>query len=350
MIDKKRAKFFDSLAVTQGHQQGSHGWDALHTLLYDLMAAGDAALDSLLQRVWSERPHVSDAHLITLMSISVKSLVLRDEKLREIFDGTAPRLHRRELLAEIVAQNSDSIGSLLTDRSNSFTGARRFLLPQLVIGNYAARHNIDRVRLLDIGTGIGLLPRQLNNEEVFGRFAPGLRWSPAALPWVKIPLEVRAGIDSHPLPSLEWVSSCYGPSEYYEDSFRELLWSLERTAGAAGDIDMKSLDMLDAEELGGLLRSRRFNVVTCNFVLFQYAEHIRDQVISVVLDNMARPGLFLSMEPSHDLKRQGSRITAYLPGQGGALHIADAEDAHFRGLITLHPEIAELVGAGPWGG
>ena len=65
--------------------------------------------------------------------------------------------------------------------SNSFTGARRFLLPQVLIAHFARRRGLREVRFLDLGTGLGVLPRQLNHRTcstVSRPICPG----PAVLP------------------------------------------------------------------------------------------------------------------------------------------------------------------------
>ncbi len=218
-------------------------------------------------------------------------------------------------------------------------------MPQLVLGAYAAHQRIGSVRLLDIGTSIGLLPRQLNNRAVFERFAPDLEWHPGAPSYRTIPLAARFGVDAPPLPTLEWVRGCHGPSAYYDERLSEVEWSLAQTEAAAADLRILPLDILHLPALGQFLRYHRINVATCNFVLYQYDEPTREQVIATITGNLERPGLLLSMEPGHELRRMGARVRAYRAGGTEALEVADVSDAHFVGRVTTGPGFAELTGA-----
>ncbi|MER6630240.1 hypothetical protein ABT301_18735 [Streptomyces sp. NPDC000987] len=339
----RKASLREALADMSHHQQGNHGWSAFHECLAELAGSPDSApLDDLLSALWRGRPYISDTHAITLLGIAVRHL-LRDEGPAEVFDPGLPLTRRVTSLARLFQERGDTVARLMESHSNSYTGARRFLLPQLVIGAFAEARGIRRVRLLDLGTSIGLLPRQLNNEVVFRRFAGDLRWNPAAPAFRPIPLELACGVDRAPLPTVEWVRTCHGPSDYYEQRFGEVLWSLEQAARPEHEVLLRPLDLLDSPRLEGFLKSFSFNVVTCNFVLYQYGEDVRRQLVRTVTGALGAPSLLLVMELSHALTRKGCTVHAYRDGSTEPLHIADVSDAHFIGEVTVRPELAVLT-------
>ncbi|MCJ1676145.1 DUF2332 domain-containing protein [Streptomyces sp. APSN-46.1] len=344
-----------TLSDMQQHEQGNHGWSVVHESIALLAGSGSApAVDLLLESVRLTRPRMSTSHLITLIGIALRTVAAQDPRAEALFSPELPAAVRAKLLSETLKEHHDRITAVLTGRSNSFTGARRFLIPQLLLSSYAAHHAVDGIRLLDMGTGIGLLPRQLNNRVVFDRFAPDLEWSPQPPPYRTIPLVERHGIDAPPLPTLEWIRACHGPSAYYDERFSEVLWSLEQTASADTSSIISALDILDLPALTRYLRTHRINVVTCNFVLYQYDEATRGEVIATIKEALAPPGLLLGMEPRDGLRRMGARVEAHLTsgtGSTGPLHIADVSDAHVLGRATAGPGFTELTGlagsAGP---
>ncbi|MEU0480047.1 hypothetical protein ABZ260_12805 [Streptosporangium sp. NPDC006013] len=339
-----RERFARTLAAIRQHQQGHHGWGVLHRTLGELLASRYPALDRLLNAVWTARPHISDAHLITLIGAAVRQVVLNDQNMAGLFGSQVSPATRLGLLRELVGRREEDLTEALCGHSNSFTGARRFLVPQLIIGGFAMANQLSEVRFLDIGTGLGILPRQLNNRIVYDRFSRNLDWSPRAPGYRKIPLASRYGIDAPPLPDLDWVRTCHGPSPYYEERFEELVWSLRETEGMKEKVTLRELDMLDIPELARFIAEKEFNVITCSFVLFQYDMRIQDMVKNCILTNMASPGLFLVMNPSHGLLRQGCRVEGHLSGDPAVLHLADVSDAHFIGTVTRGADLRTVIG------
>ena len=345
MFSARKKALGEAVADMCNHQQGSHGWFAFHECLGEVAASREAAgLDRLLASLWRSRPYISDAHTITLLGIAVRHHLLGHNGPGDVFDPRLPLSRRTSALTDLLERRGDVIARHMESYSNSYTGARRFLLPQLVIGAFADRFAVPGVRLLDLGTSIGLLPRQLNNEAVFRRFAPDLRWHPAAPPYRSIPLEFVCGVDRPPLPTLDWVRTCHGPSDYYEQRFEEVLWSLEQSERAGRDVQLLPLDLLDSPGLAAFLTDHRVNVVTCNFVLYQYGEDVRRELVRTVTGALDAPGLLLLMDPSHALARQGCAVHAYQDGSTEALHIADVSDAHFMGDVTVHPDMGVVAG------
>ncbi|MFH8448452.1 hypothetical protein ACH4CD_04365 [Streptomyces fungicidicus] len=345
MFSTRKQALSEAVADMCRHQQGSHGWSAFHECLGAVAAAPEAGgLDRLLASLWRSRPAISDAHAITLLGIAVRHHVLRHGAPGEVFDPRLPLALRASALMDLLERRGEAVARHMESYSNSYTGARRFLLPQLVIGAFAEHFAVPGVRLLDLGTSIGLLPRQLNNEAVFRRFAPDLRWRPAAPPYRSIPLEFVCGVDRPPLPTLDWVRTCHGPSDYYERRFEEVLWSLEQSRKPGHDVVLRPLDLMDSPRLAAFLTDHRVNVVTCNFVLYQYGEDVRRELVRTVTGALDAPGLLLLMDPSHALARQGCTVHAYRDGSAEPLHIADVSDAHFMGDVTVGPGMGAVGG------
>ncbi|MEE1938976.1 hypothetical protein V1L54_06030 [Streptomyces sp. TRM 70361] len=348
MTTVRKETLLRALTDMQRHQQGNHGWSVVHESLGRLAGRASAAsLDTVLAAAWRVRPAISDAHLITLLGIALRTVAAHDAEAARVFRPELAAGDRVRVLERTLERHRDEITGIVTEHSNSFTGARRFLVPQLVIGAWAEHRRVEAVRLADLGTGIGLLPRQLNNRTVFDRFAPDLAWFPYTPPFRPVPLTARTGVDVPPLPTLEWVRGCHGPSRYYTERFAEVVWSLEQTAAEAAELELLPLDILDPAALTEFLRTHRITVATCNFVLYQYDEATRERVIAAITAGLGRPGLLLSMEPGHELRRMGACVRGYRAGSTTALHIADVSDAHFLGRVTLGPGFAELTGADP---
>ncbi|MFD6422434.1 hypothetical protein [Streptomyces sp. NPDC060198] len=349
MFAARKDSLLRTLDDMGSHQQGNHGWSLFHESLGRVARTDPTpGLDRLLTALWSQRPDISDAHAITLLGIAVRQLAEQEGGPDEVFRGELPIESRSAVLERALDENAGEVTRLMENHSNSYTGARRFLLPQLVVGAFAHARRIERVRLLDLGTSIGLLLRQLNNRPVYERFADDLRWRPKAPPYREIPLDFLRGVDRPPLPTLDWVRTCHGPSDYYERRFEEVLWSLGQSRAAADPL-IEELDILDLLSLSRFLVAHEINVVTCNFVLYQYSEEIRERIVETVRNSLAAPGMLLSMEPSHELTQMGCTVRAYPAGSEEVLHIADVSDAHFMGEVTLHEGLEALTGAG-WRG
>ncbi|MGW3644644.1 hypothetical protein [Streptomyces sp. NPDC000878] len=347
MLSTRKQSLLTALADMGQHEQGNHGWSLFHECLSEVAESeASGGLDRLLSAMWQQRPHISDAHAITLLGIAVRQLALQDGGPADVFRAELSASQRVPALARALSERALDLIRLMESHSNSYTGARRFLLPQLVIGAFARFRNIQQVRVLDLGTSIGLLPRQLNNKAIYDRFAGDLHWNPEPLPFRGIPLDYVGGVDRPPLPTLDWVRACHGPSDYYEQRFEEVQWSLGQAETAGTEVALQPLDILDFPALEAFLRVHRINVVTCNFVLYQYSDDVRSRVVETVLRALETPGVLLSMEPSHALARKGCVVHAYQNSSTRPLHVADVSDAHFMGTVTVRDGLTELVGQG----
>ena len=343
----RREPLLRTLADMCDHQQGNHGWQVFHRGLLDVArSSGSEGLDQVLADLWGKRPYISDAHAITLLGIALRRLALGEDGPVEVFQPDLPLPRRSSVLADTLTSQAAEIGRLMENHSNSFTGARRFLVPQVIVAEFARRRDLREVRLLDLGTSIGLLPRQLNNEAVFRRFAPDLSWSPVSPGYRAIPLGFVGGVDRSPLPTLEWVRTCHGPTDYYERRFAEVHWSWEQTAHQRNQVVFQPLDILDLPALRNYLASHRINVATCSFVLYQFDDAVKQRIIETVVESLGPGGLFLSMEPSHKLTRMGCAVRAWVDGVPDPLHVAHVSDGHFVGTVTTGPHFADLLGAG----
>jgi hypothetical protein len=330
------------------HPQGHHGWGVFYHTLHRLLQCEHATAVRLVSQCRRARPEMSNSHLATLLALTVRSITSRERHGARMFDGHISTPERMDLLHETLTVHESEISGVLLSRCNSFTGARRFLIPQLLIGHFAMRHRMRQVRLLDLGTGLGLLPRQLNHQGLYERFAPDLVWSSPDLGYVDIPLACRHGVDMPPLPDLNWVRDCHGPSAYYEARFRELLVSLEQVQAAGTVVRIEPMDILASRQLVAYLRQTRYNAVTCNFVLYQYGAETRLRVVDTVVRNLAAPGLFVSMEPAASLASAGCRVEVYPHGSTRPLHVADVSDGHFIGTVTPGPDYAAFLADHAW--
>jgi hypothetical protein len=190
-----------------------------------------------------------------------------------------------------------------------------------------------RVRFADLGTGLGVLPRQLNNRDLFERFAADLVWPDGVPRFGRIPLISRCGVDRGPSPDLSWVRACYGASAYYDSLLEELVEAIDVTHDAAGDVSYESLDLLDMDSLAALLRRRAINTANLSYVLYELRPVIRERVIETALRAMEPPGMIVVIEPRNELAGPGCTVTVYGHGHD-PLRVLGISDGHFRGTTT----------------
>lgn len=315
------------------HHPQDHGWRALFAAMDFLLHEGSVPLVRILDACAVARPKCSASHILTLLGMSLKAIADNHPQAgAALFQSTTLRDHAR-VLEGILQDHEEVITQTLLTRQNSFTGVRRFLVPQVIFARYLRRCGVKRANLLDVGTGLGLLPRQLNSRTVFERFAPELVW-PFGIPrFQTIPIGSRIGIDRSPLPDLQWVRNCYGPSRYYDALFQELLWVVHRPEVTTSDAVLVEMDMLDLGELRALIRRERIQAINCSFVLYQYESAVRSEVIAEMVTSMVPPGLLISMEPRGDLTLQGCQIVLYGAGVLDPIRFATVSDSHFVGQV-----------------
>jgi len=317
-----------------------HGWHGFYDVLERRFAAEDAVGDGPLHRIIRacnrERPHLGTSHLVTLLCIALKGLY-GDWRFEPMFDDKVGLGHKSDLLAETLVKYEDDVRKQVLTRQNSFSGARRFLVPQVLISHFAKRQGMP-VRLADLGTGAGLMPRQLGSWRNFDRFAPDLTWHDWRPDFIDADYQLRWGVDRQPVEDLSWIRQCHGPSGYYDKRFAELEWAFEQPEVEAATMRYTALDLLELDDLTAFVRDHDFNVVTCSFVLYQYDEDDRRAIIRAVTKALPGQGLFISFEPTDDLYTPGGSIRIYLPGDPTPVEFGRASDGHCIGHVSAGPD------------
>jgi hypothetical protein len=203
-----------------GEHPQDHGWRDLYRLFSHGLDRSAPNLTATVLAHHRARPTLSETHLLTLLGIALKAIA--PEPFESIVAGSSVD-SRLNALEETIYQNRSGIAEIISSRQNSFTSTRRFLVPQVLLSAYFARQDGQEVRFADFGTGLGILPRQLNAPEQYEAFAGDLVWPNGVPSFRRIPLSARMGVDQGPMPDLNWVHACYGESEYYAHLYSELL-------------------------------------------------------------------------------------------------------------------------------
>jgi hypothetical protein len=274
------------------------------------------------------RPEGSDSHFVTLIGIALKA-ACPAALAHLVSDSPLPQ--RVLLLERVVEEHAAEIDTIAGQRQNSFTGARRFLGPQVLLSAYFAK--LDLVaNFADLGTGLGILPRQLGCRPVYERFASGLRWPQGIPGFQPVRLLSRTGVDRGPLPDLAWVRSCYGPSAYYDRLFRELVEAIELTAAAGHHTRVVAVDLLDTPRLVRFLQHHRINAVNLSYVLYEFTPAVRSDLIDTLLCHLEDPKFIIVTEPNEDLARRGCRMVVY-DRTGNPRSVGAVSDGHFLGEV-----------------
>lgn len=238
-------------------------------------------------------------------------------------------------------RHDHQIRRLVLHRQNSFTCARRFLVPQVLLSAVfaAAGHP---ARFADLGTGLGIVPRALDDQTLFDRFAPDLRW-PEGVPLFRpVPLVARFGVERGPLPDLAWVNACHGASPYYDGLFAELTLALDATRPAAADVRHAEIDLLDSGRLHAFLRGNRVNCANLSYVLYELRPETRPRLVDGVLAALSAPGVLVVTEPRDELAGAGCTVTVY-SHQDPPMRVLRISDGHFRGHVHHGDDYARFV-------
>jgi uncharacterized protein DUF2332 len=335
------AAVFGALTGLQRHPH-DHGWRSFYAVLERAcegeIKAGAGPITRISESCYRHRPNLTVSHFVTLLCIALKEMA-GDWRQAPIFDDSRPVQWRAaELTAALIQQEEAVLDRVLT-RQNSFSSARRFLIHQALISHFAARAGMG-VRLADLGTGAGLLPRQLNSRVNYEHFAPDLSWRGWDPAFVEVDYDVRWGIDRSPVDDAAWIRQCYGPSPYYDARYKELDWAFDQPEVRAAKLLTGDIDLLASDKLAAFLTEQAINVVTCSYVLYQYTEPARVEIIEAVVGALGQGGLFVSLEPTGDLLTAGAFIRAYRPGDPQPLDIGRVSDGHCIGDVTLGVDFA----------
>jgi hypothetical protein len=321
---------FRTAAAGLGHHPQDHGWRALYRLFSHGLDKSAPNLTATILAQRAARPTLSATHLLTLLGIALKAAA------PEPFEAIAvdsPVEVRLGILEEVLDQHSTGITEIIKTRQNSFTSARRFLVPQVLLAAYFAQSNQQQVRFADFGTGLGILPRQLNAVGQYDAFAPDLIW-PQGMPHFRpIPLATRLGVDRGPLPDLEWVHTCYGQSDYYALLYNELLTTLAAPEVRTADVIYRELDLLDFGAVIRFIHQHEINVANLTYVLYELDRAKRSAIVELLAHELYPPGVLLVSEPHKELQTQGAVVEFFHKGQITPQTLCFVTDGHYKGYV-----------------
>ncbi|WNV88532.1 hypothetical protein [Umezawaea sp. Da 62-37] len=315
-----------------------HGWRDLYRLIGFGLSSSSPQLRKLFLENANSQRDSSATHLITLLGISLKIVAV------DLFDELRTKDKPEsclDSLEAVLAEHGDHIAAILSSRRNSFTGARRFLVPQVVLGAYFA--NGYPVDFADLGTGLGVLPRQLNAQRLYNTFKTGLRWAGGTPSFQPIPLRSRFGVDQGPLPRIDWVRACYGTSPYYEGLYRELMATFDDPDVRASEVGYSELDLLDTDDLRAFIRRNNINAVNLSYTLYELTPESRTRVIDTLLDVLRPPGVAIVTEPHAELTRPGCTVTVYDQSTASPMTIVTVSDGHFTGRVDPLPDYEQFT-------
>lgn len=341
-----------------GQHPQDHGWRELYRLFGYGLGEGSEPLVDVVTTAKVRQPGRSDVHLVTLLGIAVN--LLAGASVPDLLDDDRPAAERLVTLETLLRRHRTEIDEILAARQNSFTAARRFLVPQVLIAAYFARQP-QPARFADLGTGLGILPRQLNSKALFERFSPDLTWpgavsgaeasvpgpatagtSAAEVPdlarahpvFQPIPIEARHGVDRGPFPDLAWVRSCYGPSAYYTAQFHELIEINTLPEVRLAEVRYHELDLSDLPALRRFLVEYEINVVNLCYTLYEIEPPKRAAIVDAVAESLSGPGLMIVTEPHGELSQPGCTVAVRDHADPVLRPLCTVSDGHFRGRVT----------------
>lgn len=333
--------FEDVLAAAQ--VLAEHPKDAAWREFYRLVTM---ELDDQASPLWnvfashfSEHPYGGAAHACTVLGIAFKEQA--GDKFGQLTKSGAIA-ERLALFSALLRKGHGEITMIMRSRRNSFTCARRFLVPQILLSHYFKGRG-ESARLADMGTGLGILPRQLNCRRLYDSFVGDLRWPGGAPTYTPIQMERRFGIDRPPFPDLEWVRACYGESEHYQKMFDELRWAQSLPEVADASVAFTELDMQKLDHLSEFLTRNRVNAVVFSYVLFELRADGQQAIIDTVLESMPSPSMVIVMDPRPELMYRGCAVTLYLDGDNNPLDFAVVSDGHFIGDVLPQRDYAQFA-------
>jgi hypothetical protein len=324
------AEGFRIAARGLGEHPQDHGWRDLYRLFSYGLDRSAPNLTATVLSHYRARPTLSETHLLTLLGIALKAIV--PQSFESIAEGSS-LVARLEALEEILDRNGTGISEIIGRRQNSFTSARRFLVTQVLLSAYFAREDPWEVRFADFGTGLGVLPRQLNAPEQYEAFAADLIWPNGIPSFRQIPLAERLGVDRGPLPDLSWVRSCYGESDYYAHLYDELLNTLSASEVKAAKVEYEEVDLLDFRSVVAFIRDRKINVANLTYVLYELERAKRSEVVEILARELYPPAILLISEPHRELHTQGAVVEFFHSGECRPQTLCFVTDGHYRGYV-----------------
>ena len=338
----------DALSAAQslGRHPQDHGWRELYRLFAYGLELEAPELSNTIVTFHKARPECSLAHLMTLLGIAVKEV--RPDSFDDLIKTEDPSANRLEVLEATLRERGEDVAGILALRQNSFTAARRFLIVQVILGAYFENAAPgSRVNFADIGTGLGLLPRQLNSRRLFNRFSRELLWDGQEPSFRAIPLGARFGVDRGPMPDLRWVHACYGATAYYAALYQELVLSLRLPEVYAADVSYTEFDILDHDALASFVHEQRLNAVNLSYVLYEIEPGRRGNIIEVLRHALHPPKVILITEPVAELAQPGCTVTLYEESTVFPQRLCAVSDGHFRGSVRPLEDYDSFIGRHP---
>lgn len=331
-------------AALLGNHPQDHGWREFFRLIHRALDEPSPALREVIALSVAQQPSHAASHLINLLGIAIKSLDARrfDELSRPT--DVPPRL---AMLQELLQEHRAEVVAIISRRRNSFTATRRFLLPQVLLSAFFARHHVPDMCFADFGTGLGIMPRQLNSERLYSMFCTELSW-PGGIPRFRtVPVRRTIGVDRGPLPDLAWVRACYGSSNYYTKLWEELLFTLDVLAEERATTEFYELDLLDVSSLTAFLRDNPVHAANLCYVLYEIEPGQREKIIHTLLEGLRPPGIIIVTEPRGELSRQGCDVVVHCQDRSTPYRLCTVSDGHFTGQATPLPDYAEFTAKYP---
>jgi hypothetical protein len=327
-----------------GEHPQDHGWREFFRLIKYALDHSCPELNRLLMECAERQPGHSPSHLINLLGISLKRI--RPDALVEINQSPSQKV-RLQALRRLLREHAEDVTQIVVERHNSFTAARRFLVPQVILSSYFAQHHVSDLGFVDFGTGLGIMPRQLNSEKLYRAFSADLSWPEGVPRFREIPLRRAMGVDCGPMPDLEWVRACYGASTYYADLFDELMFTLEVLAEDHAPVEYREIDLLNTEALSRFLREHPIHAGNLSYVLYEIDPEHREHVLGTLREGLRAPGLIIVTEPHAELTQQGCYVMAYSHDRTSPYRLCAVSDGHFKGEVTALQDYAEFTARYP---
>jgi hypothetical protein len=306
-----------------------HGWRTIYRLFDHALRHSAPELEQLLVDCYTSRP-TSSAHLLTLLGIALKlefpsdfALLIEDRSYE----------YRTAQLEIVLGQHLDTFRKILLNRQNSFTCARRFLVTQVLLSSYFRHSQGTPLNFADLGSGLGVLPRQLNSRRLYEHFGPGLTWPGGTAEFGYIPLTSVFAVDRGPLPDLGWVHACYGGSGYYAELYKELLLTLADPDVVNAQVTSADVNLVDPEAIVRFIDVNQINVANITYVLYELPVEQRRLILETVISHLRPPGVLIVTEPCGDLQRQGCVVEFYGYRSLDPLTLCFVSDGHFKGYV-----------------
>jgi hypothetical protein len=321
---------FQNAATGLAEHPQDHGWRDLYRVFSHGLDRSAPNLTATVLAHHSARPTSSATHLLTLLGIALKESA--PGSFESIISDRSAEF-RLDALEEALSHHQAEISEIITRRQNSFTSARRFLVPQVLLSAYFAQQDGQEARFADFGTGLGILPRQLNSPEQYGAYASDLVWPNGVPSFRQIPLAARLGVDRGPMPDLNWVHACYGKSEYYAHLYNELLHTIASSEVKKADVGYAEIDLLNFGSVADFIREHKVNVASLSYVLYELESAKRSAIVKMLVSELYPPGVLLVSEPHKELHSQGVVVEFYHSGNDTPQTVCYVTDGHYKGYI-----------------